>query len=770
MKRRRADATSQNRVPFVERQFIERMRELAARAPLRTSPVDIDAPLRPGSSLTGGELLALFRSQLESRHLDFAARELKQRGASFYTIGSAGHEGNAAVAAALRPTDPALLHYRSGAFFLQRARQAGHDAAVMDVLLGLVASAEEPIAGGRHKVFGSVPLAIPPQTSTIASHLPKAVGMAFALERGKRLGLHLTVPRDAIIACTFGDASANHSTAVGAVHAAGWAAFQGAKVPVLFVCEDNGLGISVATPPSWIAASYASRAGVRYFAGDGLALEGAYAAAKEAATFVRKERRPAFLHLSVVRLLGHAGSDIETVYRSLDEIEATESRDPLLHTAETLVAAGVLDADAVLALYEQTRQRVMELAAEAVRRPKLTTRAEVMAPIAPRDDDAIANVAQTPADPAARAAFWGVLPEDDRPGPLGVTLNRALGDLLVRYPQLLLFGEDVARKGGVYGVTRGLAERARPGRVFDTLLDEQTILGTAIGAGQIGCLPLAEIQYLAYVHNAIDQLRGEASTLQFFSSAQLNNPMVVRIAAYAYQKGFGGHFHNDNAVAALREIPGIVIASPARGEDAAAMLRTCVAAAERSGSVCVFLEPIALYPVRDLYEDGDGGWLTAYEPNGEHVPIGRARAYGPGLAPADPDQPCDLCIVSWANGLYMSLRVAKRLEARGVRCRVLDLRWLAPLPITDLRAFTRTAENVLIVDETRRTGGVSEALVTALVEGGRRRAIRRVAAEDSFIPLGDAANLVLVQEPDIEAAARALLEPPDPAHDKRDAP
>ena len=159
--------------------------------------------------------------------------------------------------------------------------------------------------------------------------------------------------------------------------------------------------------------------------------------------------------------------------------------------------------------------------------------------------------------------------------------------------------------------------------MFDTLLDEQAILGLALGAGQLGLLPVPEIQYLAYLHNALDQIRGEASTLQFFSRGQFQNPMVVRVAGYAYQKGFGGHFHNDDSTAALRDIPGLCIASPSRGDDAAAMLRTCVAAARSEGSVCLFLEPIALYRTADLHAPGDGLYAFPYRPDGEHVPIGR---------------------------------------------------------------------------------------------------------------------------------------------------
>src|SRR6185503_9531818 len=186
-----------------------------------------------------------------------------------------GHEGNAAVAAALRPSDPAFLHYRSGGFFVARARQVPGQTPLLDLLLSLCASTDDPISGGRHKVFGSHALAIPPQTSTIASHLPKAVGAAVALDRAARLGVARALigapatPDDAIVVCTFGDASANHSTAAGAINTASWTAFQNLPVPILFVCEDNGIGISVRTPDGWIAAAYGARPGLRYVAADG---------------------------------------------------------------------------------------------------------------------------------------------------------------------------------------------------------------------------------------------------------------------------------------------------------------------------------------------------------------------------------------------------------------------------------------------------------------------------------------------------------------------
>src|SRR5690606_23952643 len=118
----------------------------------------------------------------------------------------------------------------------------------------------------------------------------------------------------------------------------------------------------------------------------------------------------------------------------------------------------------------------------------------------------------------------------DEPLTLAQGINRALAEILEQNADALLFGEDVARKGGVYGVTKGLFDRFGPLRVFNTLLDEQTILGIALGAATIGMLPIAEIQYLAYLHNAEDQLRGEAATFRFFSNGAYENPLIVRIA------------------------------------------------------------------------------------------------------------------------------------------------------------------------------------------------------------------------------------------------
>ena len=701
-----------------------------------TAPSSADIGVLQGLSPQVG--LDVFDAQLGSRHLDLAARWLRSRGKGFYTIGSAGHESNAAVAAALRPTDPALLHYRSGGFFLARAKQVSGSDPLRDVLLGLVAATDEPISGGRHKVFGRHDLAVIPQTSTIASHLPRALGVAFSIFRARKLGVESPWPADALAVCSFGDASANHSTAVGAINAAMHTAYQGVPMPLLFVCEDNGIGISVKTPRGWVARTYGNRDGLEYFSADGTDLPSVYATAAAAAEYIRAQRRPAFLHLRTVRLMGHAGSDYEPAYRKPDEITADFERDPVLCTAQLLVRAGVLTPQQVLDRYEAKRDEILTLATEVCEFAQLDSARAVMTPLRAGLDDAAAAVEAAAAQSNSRAGETQLS--------VAQAINRALLDVLEDQPGAVLFGEDVARKGGVYGVTRGLQAKAGSARVFDTLLDEQSILGLALGAGVSGLLPIPEIQYLAYLHNAADQIRGEGATLQFFSNRQYRNPMVVRIAGYAYQKGFGGHFHNDNSIAAVRDIPGLVIASPARPDDAAAMMRSCVTAAHSAGVVCLFLEPIALYHTRDLYDDGDDLWLAA--DTGGVTPIGRARTYGDGR---------DLTILTFGNGLRMSLRVARRLLAFDIAARVVDLRWLAPLPVADMLAEAAVTGRVLVVDETREGGGVSEGVLAALIDNGYTGALARAASHNSFIPLGDAALQVLLSEDTIEAAAIKLV-------------
>ncbi len=709
--------------------------------------------LRPGSSLTVARALEIYEDQVTSRLLDVTARELKRRNEGFYTISSAGHENNAIVGALLRIDDPCFLHYRSGGLMMARSRKASGVDGIFDTLLSFCASKDDPISQGRHKVWGSRPLWVPPQTSTIASHLPKASGFAFALRQARRLGKCQDLSDDSIVCCSFGDASANHATALSGINAARYTVRRGGQAPILFLCEDNGIGISVETPRNWIHDSFSAQPHLRYFETGG-AMDEIYDVVAEAIETCRTTRAPVFLHLHVTRLWGHAGTDVETTYRTLEEVAAAEAKDPLLSNARHLIETGATTPAALRELVNNVQAHIDTKMEEAIRRPRLSTVAEVIKPLAPYDEEPIRSSALKQATPEARAKlFDNALPEQTgtpTKRTMAAHINSALADEMLRCPEIIAFGEDVGKKGGVYYVTQALQKKFGIARVFDTLLDETTILGLAQGAAIAGLLPIPEIQYLAYIHNALDQIRGEACSLSFFSSGHFTNPMVVRIAGLAYQKGFGGHFHNDNSVGALRDIPGLLLAVPARGDDAARLLRGALATAQAGGRVVCFLEPIALYHEKDLYADGDSLWLSDYPLPDEMCLPGEVGVYN--------SEARDVLIVSYANGLRLSLRAARVLrEQHGINARVLDLRWLNPLPFEAISQHTADCGRVVVADECRATGGgIADAVIADLAEGGFTGVMRSVRAVDSYVPLGAAANLVLISESQIVETVRSV--------------
>ncbi|AXK71623.1 MFS transporter [Lysobacter sp. TY2-98] len=738
-----------NRAEICDVNFVEFVKAWDGRPDARPAP---DEAVLEGSALDARSFRELFESQLISRHLDLMARVLRVQNKVFYTIGSSGHEGNAMVARATRHTDPAFLHYRSGGFMAERFRKLPGMDPIMDSALSFAASKDDPASGGRHKVWGSKPLWVLPQTSTIASHLPKALGTAIAIETGRRIDHALPIPDDSIAICSFGDASSNHATAQTAFNAAAWTAYQKLPAPVLFVCEDNGIGISVKTPTGWVANRFQHMPGLDYFFADGLDLATGYGDVQRAVEHCRRTRRPTFLHLKTTRIMGHAGTDFEIEWRSIEELCAVEATDPLLRSAAIALESGLMSKDDVLDLYEATRRKCFAAAEEADRRPKLEALDDVIAPLAPYTPAAVKAEAERTDYVERRTEVFGgeaKLPENQPPRHLAIQINNALHDLFAKYPETLLFGEDVAQKGGVYTVTKGLYKAFGPRRVFNTLLDETMIFGLAQGFANMGMLPVPEIQYLAYFHNAGDQIRGEASSLQFFSNDQYRNPMVVRMAGLGYQRGFGGHFHNDNSIAALRDIPGLVVGCPSRGDDAATMLRTLMALAKVDGRVSIFLEPIALYMTKDLYEAGDGQWLTTFPAPGEAMTLGEGRTYGDGD---------DVVIISYGNGVPMSLRAARRIEqAHGWKTKVVDLRWLVPLNDAYIVEQAKNAKRIIVVDEGRRSAGVGEGVITALTEGGLGATpLQRVVGTDTYTPLAGAAFLVIPGDDDIVAAADVL--------------
>lgn len=687
---------------------------------------ELEAPPFSRADVDEKRLLSLFDAQVQSRHLDVAGHWLQQHGEGLHPIGSAGHESNAAVALALRPTDPALLHFRSGGFYAARASQMPGTDPVRETLRTMAGSVHDPVSGGRRQGFGHRGMNIVPNASTAGSHVPRALGVAFGLARVRELSDTAPWPEDAIAIASFGDATANHSTVAGALNAAALLTHRHIPLPLLFVCEDNGWGLSTRSPNGWVGRTLVSHDPLEYEEADGTDPQGLLAVADRLTARVRSERRPAILHLHTVRYGGHGRSDVERAYRTSRDISADYAKDPLLATASTLVSARILSSAETVARYRAAGERIMAEARRIVAEPRLASAAAVAAVIATERPDTSRRGRRAYHSPTAT------------PLTLAQTINATLDLTLSQRPGALVFGEDVARRGGVHGVTRGLQRRHGWQRVFDTPFDEHTILGTALGTALAGFLPIAELVDLALLHNAGGQLRGEAATLSFASGGQYANGMVIRVPGLAYQRDSDGQV--DHSLAALRDIPGVVVAVPSHPFSAARLLNGCISLAAR-GRVCAFVEPVALYHRQDLFAGGDRGWLAPYAAGEDSPSSTQTLRRG-----------SDLAIVTFGNGVPMSLRAARTLARHGIEAEVIDLCWLNPLPGDSLFEAVRGFPGVLVADETRRSGGVSESVVASLVDRGYTGAIGRVNSADSFVPHGPAAEHVLLSEDDIVAA------------------
>ena len=695
------------------------------------------------------DLLSIFETQVLSRHMDLKARLLKDSGKCFYTIGSSGHEGNAVFGKVFSKDDIAFLHYRSTPFFIQRSLKLPGSTPIYDTALSFVASSEDPISGGRHKVIGSKMLNIPPQTSTIASHLPKAVGTAVSIDRAKDLSIKERSLKDgSIVICSFGDASTNHASAISAFNTASLIHHNGGHIPIVFICEDNGMGISVPTEKSWIEKNFSRRPGIKYIKVDGLNVIDLFIQSAKANDYCKTNRQPVFLHMKTVRLMGHAGSDVELGYKSLNEIEAVEFDDPLLHTAKIIIENNLLTKVDVVNLYEKSRERVSRVFDQASTRPKLLKSKDIMSTISLSVEKS--KSPDIPDKSERKKVFEKEYKRLDNKNHMAGLINYALKDALLRYANTVIFGEDVGKKGGVYHLTADLQKKFGSRRVFDSPLDETSIIGFASGFGHNGFVTIPEIQFLAYFHNAEDQLRGEAATLQFFSSGQFSNPMVLRIAGLAYQKGFGGHFHNDNSLAIFRDIPGIILGVPSNGSSAVKMFRHALKLAYEEKRIVVFIEPIALYMTKDLHEKNDGQWSFNYPKLSEEITLGQTIRYGTSKV---------LTIISYGNGLYLSLRAKKEIEKKiDEPIQIIDLCWLSNIDFDNLLKQIGNCSSVLIVDECRKSGCYGEGLMVDLLKENKiGLKVDLHAADNSFISLGEGSTSTLPSKSSIIEAAYRLL-------------
>ena len=540
-----------------------------------------------------------------------------------------------------------------------------------------------PNPGGAHAL---------PMCGGVGAQYTPAAGWAQAIKyKNEVLG---EGPDDAIALVLGGDASC----ATGGF----WSALTIAttqQLPLLMYVEDNGYGISVPseyqTPGKDIAANLASFRGLTIFSGDGTEPEQAAKLIADAVAHVRDKRGPALLRLTVPRLEGHSAQDTQT-YKSEEEIAGEWARDPLpkLQAHSGLSEQNWTDMEGEVA--GEVATAVAEAEIRGVSDPECVTENVFF-------EGAIQEV-------GGRAGL-SLEGTTDEPAPEGQRINmvtairRTLDQELEANPRLLLFGEDIGPKGGVHAVTLGLQDKYGVSRVFDTSLNEEGIVGRAVGMALAGLMPVPEIQFRKYSEPATEQIH-DCGTMRWRTNNRFAAPMVLRIPGGFFK--CGDPWHSQTNEVEFVHNPGWKVAVPSNAEDAVGLLRGAL----RGNDPVIFFEHRAL---------PDDSWARRPWPGDSYVlPFGRAKTTREG------DR---ITIVTWGA-------MVPRCEAaaEGVSADVIDLRTLMPWDREAVLDSVRRTRRCLIVHEDLRTGGFGAEIAA-------------VVADEAFLDLD--APVARVTMPDI---------------------
>ncbi|GAA4721627.1 pyruvate dehydrogenase [Sphingomonas lutea] len=474
------------------------------------------------------------------------------------------------------------------------------------------------------------------------------------------------------------------------------------QLPLLIYVEDNGYGISVTsdyqTPGRDIAANLESFSGLTIFNGDGTDPVEAARLVNAAVSHVRGNRAPALLRLTVPRLEGHSFQDTQT-YKSEDEIAAEWARDPLPKLkahCEKMQIGEQQWADIERETAWQVEAARTKAEARGVSLPENVTR----------------NVFfEGEMQQVGGGAGLSLDGTTDTPAPEGQRINmvtairRVLDQELQANPRMLVFGEDVGPKGGVHAVTLGLQEKFGRERVFDTSLNEEGIVGRAVGMALAGLMPVPEIQFRKYAEPATEQIH-DCGTMRWRTNNRFAAPMVLRVPG-GFFKG-GDPWHSMTNEVEFVHNPGWKVAVPSNAEDAVGLLRGSL----RGNDPVLFFEHRAML---------DDSWARRAWPGDDYVlPFGRAKKTREG------DK---ITIVTWGA-------MVPRCEAaaEGVSADVIDLRTLMPWDREMVLASVRRTRRCLIVHEDLRTGGFGAEIAA-------------VVADEAFLDLD--APVARVTMPDI---------------------
>jgi 2-oxoisovalerate dehydrogenase E1 component len=663
-----------------------------------------------------------------SREVDRVEMELVNRGEGFFHVGGAGHESTVAVIGHLGPEDWLHPHYRDKALMLARGLPAD------EFFQGLLAT-EGSASKGRQMCahLSSPALKILTMAGPVGNSSLQSVGVAQeVVARRQRQaparngsGHAGKSPNYPVVVCALGDSASQQGEFLEAVAEA-----VRSHLPVLFIVEDNGYGISTRTAGNTFyhlpSGPQAEFYGLTVHRMDGRDVMACSAALGTVVTEVRTGK-PAIVVMEMERLTHHTNADDERVYRDPSELQRVRREaDPIARLRDRLLESGVAEAE-LADIEADVEQHVRAAADRSLVTPN---------PVANRD-------ARPPAALGAKAP--GPTTGSELANGASLTMLEAMREVLRRQlagdEAVSLFGEDIEDpKGDVFGLTRGLT-RAFPGQVKNSALTESTILGVSVGRAMAGGRPVAFIQFADYLPLAFNQIAAELATVYWRSNGEWKSPVIVLAPCGGYRPGLGP-FHSQTFDSTFAHLPGIDVVVPSTAADAAGLLNAAFAN-QTTGRPTVFL-----YPKVCL---NDPGVATTAAELGAVVQPGKAKIVRKGET---------LTLVGWGSTVPPCVEAARALEGVGVSAEVIDLLSLSPWDAATVTASAEKTGRLIVVHEDNLTGGFGGEVVSAVVEAAKVPVrCKRVARPDTHVPFNYLNQLELLPGlPQILAAAGELCD------------
>src|SRR5205809_2519247 len=597
--------------------------------------------------LSKEDKLRLLTTILASRHADLREQNLNRQGKGHFHVSGMGHEALAAVSIQMEPGDYIVPYYRDRGLVLGRGMTTRQ--------LGLEYFAKRNTGSGGRQMpshYSDADLHVWSVPTPTGSQLLPACGMAWGIQLDGKKNL---------VATTVGDAATRQGDFFEALCFA-----SEKKLPMLFLVEDNGYGISMPTRKNNpLALNVLQPDNWRRI--EGQDVQQVYDATAEAFEKIRAGAGPFFFWIRMERLSSHTSSDDQKLYRSAEELRALEKFDPLKGWKDRLIEEGLITAEQYAKLDDDVKERIRREYSEAEKAED------------PSPNELLANVTAPP-------------PKSDKeilpPGKyrIGDTVNKTLCLGLEEDARRILFGEDIEDpKGGVFRLTQKLSTEF-PRQVFNSPLAESTILGVACGLAAYGKRPVFELQFIDFIYPGFNQLVTNISNLRWRSFGNWTCPAVIYAPYGAYLPG-GSLWHCQAYESALAHYPGLNVVIPSTPADAAGLLWTAM----HGDDPVIFLIPKHLLWAEHEYAEP----IRA-------VPLGRARQCTSGS---------DVTVVAWGNTIEKSLEAIANIDNE-TSVELLDLRSIVPWDKTAVEDSVHKTRRLVVVQEDTENCSVGQMIIS----------------------------------------------------------